>query len=67
MAENDIGDWFRNIPIVSRWWFVLSIVFPLLGRIGLLHPYYMVLSFDLVFYKFQVFIFVLLFIFYFSY
>jgi len=54
MAENDIGDWFRNIPIVSRWWFVLSIVFPLLGRIGLLHPYYMVLSFDFVFYKFQI-------------
>ncbi|XP_066928207.1 derlin-1-like [Clytia hemisphaerica] len=54
MAENDIGDWFRNIPIISRWWFTLSIMFPLLGRIGLLHPYYMVLSFQLIFYKFQI-------------
>lgn len=54
MAENDIGDWFRGIPIVTRWWFVLSIVFPLLGRIGLLHPYYMILDFELVVYKFQV-------------
>jgi len=54
MAENDIGDWFRGIPIVTRWWFVLSIVFPLLGRIGLLHPYYMLLDFDLVVYKFQI-------------
>jgi len=54
MAENDIGDWFRGIPIVSRWWFVLSIVFPLLGRIGLLHPFYMVLDFGMVAYKFQI-------------
>lgn len=54
MAENDIGDWFRGIPIVSRWWFVLSIIFPLLGRIGLLHPFYMILDFEFVAYKFQV-------------
>merc|ERR1712142_641309 len=54
MAENDIGDWFRGIPIVTRWWFSLSIIFPLLGRIGLFHPYYMILDFELVAYKFQI-------------
>jgi len=54
MAENDIGEWFRGIPIVTRWWFALSIAFPLLGRIGLLNIYYMVLTFEHVFYKFQV-------------
>ena len=54
MPDNDIGDWFRSIPIVSRWWFTLSIAFPLLGRIGLLHIYYMILDFQLVVYKFQV-------------
>jgi len=54
MAENDIGDWFRSIPLITRWWFVLSIVFPLLGRIGILSPYYMVLDFAAVVYKFQI-------------
>lgn len=53
MPDNDIGEWFRGIPIVTRWWFILSIVFPLLGRVGLFHPYYMILDFELVAYKFQ--------------
>ncbi|XP_057291299.1 derlin-1-like [Hydractinia symbiolongicarpus] len=54
MPDSDIGDWFRSIPIITRWWFGLSIVFPLLGRIGLLNPYYMILDFSLVAYKFQI-------------
>jgi len=53
MPDNDIGDWFRSIPIISRWWFVLSIAFPLAGRIGLLHPMYMFLSWELFEYSFQ--------------
>jgi len=54
MAENDIGEWFRSITIVSICWFALSIVFPLLGRIGILKSYYMILNFELVVYKFQI-------------
>eukprot|EP00794_Sanderia_malayensis_P018809 gene18809-20705_t len=54
MPDNDIGDWFRSIPIVTRWWFILSIVFPIAGRIGLLNPMYMFLSWELVAYKFQI-------------
>ncbi|XP_065676587.1 derlin-1-like [Hydra vulgaris] len=54
MAENDIGDWFRSIPIVTRWWFSSSIAFPLLGRFGILKLYYMILDFHLVVYKFQI-------------
>ena len=54
MPDNDIGDWFRTIPIVTRWWFILSIAFPLAGRIGLLNPMYMFLSWEMVAYKFQV-------------
>lgn len=53
-AENDLGDWFRGIPVVTRWWFSLSIVFTLLGRFGILNVMYMFLSFDLIAYKFQV-------------
>ncbi|KXJ26931.1 derlin-1 [Exaiptasia diaphana] len=53
-AENDIGDWFRGIPIITRYWFSLSIIFPLLGRIGLINAYYMLLDFGLVIYNFQI-------------
>lgn len=53
MAENDIGDWFRSIPLISKWWFSLSIILPLLGRIGLINGFYMVLDFGLVVYNFQ--------------
>eukprot|EP00795_Rhopilema_esculentum_P001779 gene1779-16266_t len=53
MPDNDIGDWFRGIPLITRWWFILSIAFPLAGRIGLLNPMYMFLSWELVAYKFQ--------------
>ena len=53
-AENDLADWFRSVPIVTRWWFSLSIVFTLLGRFGVLNIMYMFLNFELVAYKFQV-------------
>ena len=53
-AENDLGDWFRGIPVVTRWWFSLSIGFTLLGRFGLLNVMHMFLSFKLVVYKFQI-------------
>ena len=51
---NDLGEWFKSIPIVSRWWFALSILFPLAGRVGIFSPFAMFLSWDLVAYKFQV-------------
>ena len=53
-AENDLGDWFRSIPVVTRWWFTLSIAFTLLGRFGVLNVMYMFLNFDLIVYRFQV-------------
>lgn len=53
-AENDLGDWFRSIPIVTRWWFSLSILFTVLGRFGLLNIRHMFLSFELIAYKFQI-------------
>ncbi|XP_046843371.1 derlin-1-like [Xenia sp. Carnegie-2017] len=53
-AENDLGDWFRGIPVVTRWWFSLSIAFTLLGRFRILNAVYMFLSFDLIAYKFQI-------------
>ena len=54
MAENELGTWFRSIPIVTRWWFSLSIVFPLLGRLGLINGMYMILDYASVIHRFQV-------------
>ncbi|XP_065314547.1 derlin-1-like isoform X2 [Gordionus sp. m RMFG-2023] len=46
MAQNDIMDWFKGIPLITRIWFSLSIIIPLAGRIGLLNPYYMILLYE---------------------
>lgn len=54
MAENDLGIWFRSIPIVTRWWFSLSIVFPLLGKLGLINGYYMILDYHSIVSRFQI-------------
>lgn len=54
MASNDLGDWYRSIPQMTRYWFTGSIAFPLLGKIGIVNVFHMILSFDLIFYHFQV-------------
>lgn len=54
MAQNDIGDWYRGIPMVTKAWFTGSIVVPLVGRFGLINPMNLILSFPHIFYRFQV-------------
>ncbi|KAL3122415.1 hypothetical protein niasHT_001450 [Heterodera trifolii] len=49
----DFGEWYRSIPLITRYWFTGSTVIPLLGRLGLFHPYLMLLSWELFFYKLQ--------------
>ena len=54
MASNDIGDWYRSIPQISRYWFTGSVVLPLIGKLGLVTPMSMVLLFDKIIYEFNV-------------
>ena len=54
MASNDIGDWYRSIPQISRYWFTGSVVLPLIGKLGLVTPMSMVLLFDKIVYEFNV-------------
>ncbi|ESN98693.1 hypothetical protein HELRODRAFT_67318 [Helobdella robusta] len=54
MATNDIGDWFRNIPQISKYWFTGSVIFPLIGRIGIISPLTMFLDYDSIVYRFQI-------------
>ena len=51
---NDLGDWYRSIPIITRYWFTGSVILPLIGKLGLVNPGSMILQFELIFYKFQV-------------
>ncbi|XP_023236174.1 derlin-1-like isoform X1 [Centruroides sculpturatus] len=50
---SDIGDWFRSLPLFTRYWFGLSIFFPILGRLGLLNPRYLILEFNSFIYNLQ--------------
>ena len=54
MASNDIGDWYRGIPQITKYWFTGSVIVPLIGRIGILAPQFFMLDFASIFYRFQV-------------
>lgn len=54
MASNDIGDWYRGIPQISKYWFTGSVIVPIAARFGLLNPMYLILLFEAVVYKFQI-------------
>lgn len=58
MASNDIGDWYRGIPQMTKYWFTGSVVVPLVARFGLINPRNLILIFESVVYKFQVSMFV---------
>lgn len=44
MAE--IGEWFNQIPPITRHWFAGSLVIPILCRFNLFSPYSMILTSD---------------------
>ena len=52
-AGNDLQDWFKSLPVFTRYWFGGTIVFTLLGRFGLLSPQWLILAWELVVYKFH--------------
>lgn len=51
---SDLGDWFRSIPLITRYWFASSIAVPLLGKLGLINPMYLILWPEYFLHKFQV-------------
>lgn len=44
MAE--IGDWFNQMPLVTRYWFAGSVALPILCRFNIFSPYTMILTSD---------------------
>ncbi len=54
MASNDLGDWYRSIPQISRYWFTGAVALPLAGKLGLFNPMTMILHYEMVVHHFQV-------------
>jgi derlin-1 len=46
MSSNEFRDWYQSIPKITRGWFTASIALPLIGRLGLLNPYTLILLFE---------------------
>lgn len=44
----DIKQWFMSIPPITRVWFGLSVFLPVVGRFGIVNPYYMMLTSDFI-------------------
>ena len=53
MAD-EIADWFRGTPKITRLWFSLSVAIPLLARLGLLNGRWLILLIEPLVYRFQV-------------
>ncbi|OQR77295.1 derlin-1-like [Tropilaelaps mercedesae] len=50
----EIADWFRSLPLLTRYWFGMSIVFPVLGRFKIISPYHLIFIYHNVFKQFQI-------------
>jgi len=53
-VQNDIGQWYKSIPKITRVWFTASIVVPLSARLGLVRPQTLVLFLNPVIKQFQI-------------
>lgn len=51
---SDIGDWFRGIPAITRYWFAATVAVPLIGKLGIISPAYFFLWPEAFLYRFQV-------------
>jgi len=52
--SNDLGQWYRSIPKVTRVWFTSSIVVSLAARLGLVRPQNLLLFINPIIKHFQV-------------
>ncbi|KAJ4447076.1 hypothetical protein ANN_09065, partial [Periplaneta americana] len=51
---SDIADWFKRLPLFTRWWLALTAGFSLLGRFGIFKAYQLVLLYEPFIKQFQV-------------
>jgi derlin-1 len=53
-ATNDLGQWYKSIPPITRTWFTGSIIVPVAARLGLVRPQNLVLFVRPIFKNLQV-------------
>jgi len=51
--SGDIQNWFNSLPFFTRWWFGLSVLFPLAGRFGLIAAQWVVLDWSFLVHSFH--------------
>ncbi|KAF4521297.1 hypothetical protein B566_EDAN002301 [Ephemera danica] len=51
---SDFMEWFKGLPIFTRWWLGLTVGFSLFGRFGLVRPDILILLFQPIFERFQI-------------
>ncbi|XP_045460693.1 derlin-1 [Harmonia axyridis] len=51
---SDISDWFKTIPVFTRYWFGSTIALTLIGRFGIVSPYTLILLYEPFLKKFQI-------------
>jgi len=50
----DVSDWFRTLPKFTRYWFGGTVALSLLGRFGIISPYYFILRYQDLIYNYQI-------------
>ena len=53
-VSNDLGQWYKSVPKITRAWFTSSIVVSLAARLGIVKPHNLVLFITPVIKQFQV-------------
>ncbi|GCC23791.1 derlin-1 [Chiloscyllium punctatum] len=53
MADSGLGEWYRSIPLVTRYWFTGSVIFPVLERLNIVSARTLVLWAEPFFNNFQ--------------
>ncbi|XP_067005994.2 derlin-1 [Anabrus simplex] len=51
---SDISDWFNRLPFFTRWWLSLTVGLSLIGKIGLINPYRLMLFYEPFIKQFQI-------------
>lgn len=51
---DDVGGWFKSLPIFTRYWFGGTVALSLIARFGLISPYYLILHYEETFSNYQV-------------
>ncbi|XP_048449158.1 derlin-1-like [Rhincodon typus] len=54
MADSGLGEWYRSIPLVTRYWFTGSVILPVLERLNMVSARTLVLWAEPFFNNFQI-------------